>query len=151
MKSLYDEYTLRYATVNEDDITGSQSQSGATSSQSTSQDGSNRMDLDTGVGYERMDFVYKEMIDEIGIEDAANEVEIYLKDKVEITKNSLPGSEYDVLGWWKVNEHKYPALCPIAKDVLAMQVSSVASESAFSTSGRVLDPCRSCLTHYMMS
>lgn len=46
-----------------------------------------------------MDFVYKEMIDEIGIEDAANEVEIYLKDKVEITKNSLLGSEYDVLGW----------------------------------------------------
>lgn len=31
-----------------------------------------------------------------------------------------------------------------------MQVSSVASESAFSTSGRVLDPSRSCLTHYMI-
>lgn len=97
-----------------------------------------------------MDFVYKEMIDEIGIEDAANEVEIYLKDKVEITKNSLLGSEYDVLGWWKVNEHKYPVLCEIAKDILAMQVSSVASESAFSTSSRVLDPYRSCLTHYMI-
>ncbi|CAN6978110.1 unnamed protein product [Brassica oleracea var. botrytis] len=31
-----------------------------------------------------------------------------------------------------------------------MQVSSVASESAFSTSGRLIDPHRSCLTHYMV-
>ncbi|KAF8079960.1 hypothetical protein N665_0988s0005 [Sinapis alba] len=38
----------------------------------------------------------------------------------------------------------------IAKDVLAMQVSSVASESAFSTSGRIIDPFRSCLTHFMV-
>ncbi|CAN6852591.1 unnamed protein product [Brassica oleracea] len=30
-----------------------------------------------------------------------------------------------------------------------MQVSSVASGSAFSTSNRILDPSRSCLTHYM--
>ncbi|CAD5318537.1 unnamed protein product [Arabidopsis thaliana] len=37
-----------------------------------------------------------------------------------------------------------------SKDIFAMQVSSVASESAFSTSGRVLDPFRSCLTHYMI-
>lgn len=38
----------------------------------------------------------------------------------------------------------------IARDVLAMQVSSVASESAFSTSGRMLSPHRSCLTHFMV-
>lgn len=31
-----------------------------------------------------------------------------------------------------------------------MQVSSVASESAFSTSGRSIDPHRSCLTHCMV-
>ncbi|XP_010480915.1 PREDICTED: zinc finger BED domain-containing protein RICESLEEPER 2-like [Camelina sativa] len=35
-------------------------------------------------------------------------------------------------------------------DVFAMQVSSVASESAFSTSGRIIKPHRSCLTHYMV-
>ncbi|WZZ33571.1 hypothetical protein YC2023_016972 [Brassica napus] len=38
----------------------------------------------------------------------------------------------------------------MAKDVLAIQVSSIASESAFSTSNRILDPSRSCLTHYMI-
>ncbi|CAN6998653.1 unnamed protein product [Brassica oleracea var. botrytis] len=31
-----------------------------------------------------------------------------------------------------------------------MQVSSVASEYAFSTSNRILDPSRNCLTHYMI-
>jgi len=38
----------------------------------------------------------------------------------------------------------------MARDVFATQVSSVASESAFSTSGRIIDPYRSCLTHYMV-
>lgn len=45
---------------------------------------------------------------------------------------------------------KFPVLSQIARDVLAMQVSFVASESAFSTSGRILDPHRSCQTHYMV-
>lgn len=35
----------------------------------------------------------------------------------------------------------------IAKDVLAISVFTVASESAFSTGGRVLDPFRSYLTY----
>ena len=40
--------------------------------------------------------------------------------------------DLDVLYWWKVNT-KYPTLQKIAKDILAIPVSSVASESAFST------------------
>uniref|UniRef100_A0A0D2ZQJ4 HAT C-terminal dimerisation domain-containing protein n=1 Tax=Brassica oleracea var. oleracea TaxID=109376 RepID=A0A0D2ZQJ4_BRAOL len=44
----------------------------------------------------------------------------------------------------------YDASPELAKDVLAVQVSSVASESAFSTSGRILDPYRSSLTPYMI-
>ncbi|KAL0795830.1 hypothetical protein Bca101_067207 [Brassica carinata] len=35
-------------------------------------------------------------------------------------------------------------------NVLAVQISSVASKSAFSTSGRILDPYRSSLTPYMI-
>lgn len=60
------------------------------------------------------------------------------------------GVEFDVLSWWKVHYSKFPILAEIARDVLAMQVSSVASESAFSTSGRIINPHRSCLTHYMI-
>ena len=58
--------------------------------------------------------------------------------------------EYDVLSYWRTNSARFPVLSEIARDVLAMQVSSVASESAFSTSGRMLEPHRSCLTHYMV-
>ncbi|KAJ9561442.1 hypothetical protein OSB04_006602 [Centaurea solstitialis] len=49
----------------------------------------------------------------------------------------------DILLWWNVNGCKYDILSLIAKDVLAILVSLVASESAFSTSGRILDSFRS--------
>lgn len=55
-----------------------------------------------------------------------------------------------MLSWWKVNRGKYLVQSLIAIDILAMQLSSVTSESAFSTSDRVLDPYRSCLTHYII-
>ncbi|XP_072066131.1 zinc finger BED domain-containing protein RICESLEEPER 2-like [Arachis hypogaea] len=47
---------------------------------------------------------------------------------------------------WLVNSSKYPILSQIARDVLVMPVSTVASESAFSTGGKVLNNYRSSLT-----
>uniref|UniRef100_A0A803Q669 BED-type domain-containing protein n=1 Tax=Cannabis sativa TaxID=3483 RepID=A0A803Q669_CANSA len=44
------------------------------------------------------------------------------------------------------NSSKYPIVSHIARDVLVVQMSSVASESAFSTGGRILDPFRSSLS-----
>ena len=49
----------------------------------------------------------------------------------------------DLLHWWKGEESKHPILAAMARDILAIQVSSVASERAFSASGRVLDDRRS--------
>ncbi|KAK2661984.1 hypothetical protein Ddye_000558 [Dipteronia dyeriana] len=37
---------------------------------------------------------------------------------------------------WKGNKGKYPILAKIARDILAIHVSTVASESAFSDGGR---------------
>ncbi|GFS36432.1 hypothetical protein Acr_00g0045900 [Actinidia rufa] len=45
---------------------------------------------------------------------------------------------------------KYPALSQLARDVLAMPISTVASESTFSTGGRILDPFRSSLSPMMV-
>lgn len=50
--------------------------------------------------------------------------------------------DFDILTWWKVNSIKYLTLSRIAKDILAILVSTMASESAFNTSGRFVSPHR---------
>ena len=52
----------------------------------------------------------------------------------------------DILGWWKVNGSKYKILSKVAQHVLAIPISTVASESAFSTCGHILDQFRSSLS-----
>lgn len=64
-----------------------------------------------------------------------NDVERYLLD----ARESIENKDFEVLNWWKLNGNKYGVLSNLAKDVLAIQVSTVASESAFSTGGRILD------------
>ncbi|GKD66352.1 zinc finger BED domain-containing protein RICESLEEPER 3, partial [Tanacetum coccineum] len=53
---------------------------------------------------------------------------------------------YDVLGFWKANESTFPVISQMAQDILSVQTTSAASESAFSTSGRVLSIQRTRLT-----
>lgn len=50
---------------------------------------------------------------------------------------------FDILLWWSVNGQKYPIISRIARDVLAAPVSTVPSESTFSTGGRILSDYRS--------
>nr|KAJ0197649.1 hypothetical protein LSAT_V11C700378320 [Lactuca sativa] len=60
-----------------------------------------------------------------------------------LEEDTLPRiHEFDVLGWWNLNGVKYPTLCLIAKDILAIPISTFASESSFSTSGRIVGPHR---------
>ena len=47
--------------------------------------------------------------------------------------------EFDILGWWKNNAAKYCEVARMALDILAIPVSTVASESLFSTGGRTID------------
>lgn len=76
-----------------------------------------------------------------GIMDSKRELEKFLKKDVEKDYN-----KFDILLWWNVNSPRFPILYLMARDLLAIQVSTVSSESVFSTSGRVLDPFRSSLT-----
>ena len=43
------------------------------------------------------------------------------------------------MNWWKVISEKYLVISIMARDILAISVSTVAFESVFSTEGRVLD------------
>jgi len=57
---------------------------------------------------------------------------------------------FKVLDWWKVAGTRFPTLRKIARDIFAIPVTTVASESAFSTGGRVLSEHRSRLTYKML-
>ncbi|RLN40802.1 activator-like transposable element [Panicum miliaceum] len=57
---------------------------------------------------------------------------------------------FDILAYWKSQKEEYSALSLLARDVLATQVSTVASESAFSAGGRVIDAYRSRLDPNMV-
>ena len=53
---------------------------------------------------------------------------------------------FDLLAWWKDKENQFPILAAMARDLLTVQDSTVASESAFSTSGRIISIRRTRLT-----
>ena len=66
------------------------------------------------------------------------ELDHYLEEKV------LPRTlDFDILLWWKQNGVKYPTLQATARDLLAIPISTLASESAFSTSDRLVSYHRS--------
>ncbi|XP_074267907.1 zinc finger BED domain-containing protein RICESLEEPER 2-like [Silene latifolia] len=58
--------------------------------------------------------------------ESKSEWEKYLTDDRESRHSTL-----NILQWWKDNQKRYPILAKMARDVLAIPVSTVASESAF--------------------
>ena len=61
---------------------------------------------------------------------------MYLADsKVDIS----PFSDLEVLDYWKDKEHIYGDLALLARDILSIPITIVASESSFSVGGRVLN------------
>ncbi|KAH9768720.1 putative AC transposase [Citrus sinensis] len=69
-----------------------------------------------------------------------SELELYL-DEPRIDRKI----DLDILSFWKGNGFRYPNLSSMARDILSIHISTVASESAFSVGGRVLDRFRSVL------
>ena len=52
---------------------------------------------------------------------------------------------FNILNWWKINSVKLSILSRMARDILAVPATTIASEAAFSVGGRVIDESRSCL------
>ena len=50
------------------------------------------------------------------------------------------------INWWKVNSSRFKIISQVARDVYSIPISTVLSELAFSTGGRVLDSFWSSLT-----
>ena len=57
---------------------------------------------------------------------------------------------FNILAWWMYNTNKYSILSRLARDVLAVPVSTVAFKLTFSTRGCILDPFHSSLAPEMV-
>jgi len=77
--------------------------------------------------------------DDVGIVEKT-ELDVYL----EIPHERLDDT-FDILNWWRRHFDTYKVLAVMARDILTVHISTVSSESAFSTSDRVLDQFRSTL------
>ncbi|XP_056862270.1 zinc finger BED domain-containing protein RICESLEEPER 2-like [Raphanus sativus] len=144
LKDLYEEYAVKMRPQPHGD-------SGGNTSENVEHEACNLFDIsDDDEEYEGKDSLYSEMESEVANDEGSSELDIYLMERPVPRTTNRMGREFDVLSWWSRNSAKYPVLSDMVKDVIAIQVSSVASESAFSTSGSFLDPYRSCLTPYMI-
>ena len=61
----------------------------------------------------------------------SNELEKYLAKNCDGRKDV----NFEILEWWRDNCNRYQVLSKVVKDVLAVPISTVAFESAFSTGG----------------
>ncbi|CAA7054453.1 unnamed protein product [Microthlaspi erraticum] len=116
LKNLFEEYS-RELNKNGSGESGSMAQSNeastssneATSSALSREEASQKTVLGNGLEYESMNDIYKELLEDGGFQEKLNELDLYLKEKLE-NPISFDGTDYDVLSWWKVNTPKFPVL-----------------------------------------
>ena len=77
------------------------------------------------------------------------DLDLYIEER-NISSTEKNNFKFDILAWWKVDVSKYPILTKMARVVLSILVSNVASELAFSIRGRVVYAYRSRLTSEMV-
>ncbi|KAG6516436.1 hypothetical protein ZIOFF_026901 [Zingiber officinale] len=76
------------------------------------------------------------------VQPEKSELDVYLE---EGCHRHNPNDAFDALGWWKLNTYKFPVLSTLARDILAIPITTVASEATFSAGGRVIDKYRASL------
>ncbi|KAK4411769.1 putative AC transposase [Sesamum angolense] len=84
------------------------------------------------------------MVSEIGC-GHKSELDSYLNEEIEIDESP----SFSITEWWKLHTPRFPILARLARDVLVMPISTVASESVFSTEGRIIDYFRASSTPKM--
>ncbi|KAG2702548.1 hypothetical protein I3760_06G095200 [Carya illinoinensis] len=69
-----------------------------------------------------------------------SQLDLYL-DEPRVDRNA----KIDIFSFWKGNKFRYPGLVCVARDILSILVSTVASESTFSVGERIIDQFKSAL------
>ncbi|XP_031278892.1 zinc finger BED domain-containing protein RICESLEEPER 2-like [Pistacia vera] len=91
------------------------------------------------------DWEFDDFLDEVEtIEPNKSQLDIYLSEAC--YKCHGDSENFDALDWWKANPLKYPILYRMARDILAIPITTVASEATFSAGSRVIDTYRSSLS-----
>ncbi|CAI0422843.1 unnamed protein product, partial [Linum tenue] len=78
------------------------------------------------------------------------ELDIYLRCQTDGINEESDDAKFDILSWWSRHSGTYPILAEMAKDILAVPISSVASEATFSCGSQILSPFRSSLSDIML-
>ncbi|RYR59732.1 hypothetical protein Ahy_A05g025677 [Arachis hypogaea] len=76
---------------------------------------------------------------EAEVKSGKNQLDIYLSEATLFCNDAI----IDVLQWWKDNHHRFPTLSLMARDLLSIPITTVASEFAFSMGSHVLNKYRS--------
>ncbi|XP_015958286.1 zinc finger BED domain-containing protein RICESLEEPER 1-like [Arachis duranensis] len=74
------------------------------------------------------------------VSSGKNPLDTYLEEPL-LSKDCF--EDLDVLEWWKLYESRYPKLSIMARDLLSIPITTVASESAFSIGAHVINKYRS--------
>ncbi|CAN6342899.1 unnamed protein product [Urochloa humidicola] len=72
-----------------------------------------------------------------------SEIDLYLEEESE---PNIEEFDFDILSWWRSKASKFPVLSKMAREFLAIRLSTVSSEAAFSLGGRILGDHRNSLT-----
>lgn len=89
---------------------------------------------------------FQSFLEETNSEPCQSELTSYLEDKT----HPMSDPNFGLVDWWRLNAHRYPIIAKMARKFLTVPATSVSSESAFSTGGRVLDDYRSSLRPKMV-
>ncbi|KAA8515070.1 hypothetical protein F0562_018143 [Nyssa sinensis] len=73
------------------------------------------------------------------IQPSKSDLDIYLDESAFICAEGS-ANKFNIMEWWKVNTLKFCILSKMARKILSIPITSVASKSTFSVGGRVIDP-----------
>ncbi|GJX05818.1 zinc finger BED domain-containing protein RICESLEEPER 2-like protein [Tanacetum coccineum] len=129
LSELYEEYVSEYYSSGE--------QSGETNVGSTSTNVT--IQASSSGWFEFNEFVKKNE----SVQPQKSELDNYLEEGVYICDDNSKG--FDVLTWWRSNSLRYRILSRMARDILVIPITTVASEATFSAGSRVIDTYRASL------